>query len=110
MGETAGLEQAVRANQYSAMSAVNMLGWTLFFGLSSLFIAPVFSGRGLERVIRIAFLLNGACRLLGGVGYALDIVALVFLTINFGMGGAVLAASIALCILFRRMHRSAGLG
>lgn len=104
-GQTAGLEQVVQANPYSAMSAVNMLGWTLFLGLSSLFVAPVFSGKGLERVVRVAFLLNGIFCLLGGVAYALDIPALVFLTVNFGMGGAVLAAGAALAVMFRRRGR-----
>ena len=42
-GQTAGLEQFVQANAYGGLPAINMLGWSLFFGLSSLFTAPVFS-------------------------------------------------------------------
>jgi hypothetical protein len=34
-GETEGLEQIVQANPFSAISAINVLGWTLFFSLSS---------------------------------------------------------------------------
>ncbi len=98
-----GLEQVVQANPYSAMSAINMLGWTIFLGLSSLFAAPVFSGSGLEKVIRIAFVLNGIFCLLGGIGYVFEIVALVFLTINLGMGGMVMLITIALCMLFKRI-------
>ena len=101
-GELQGLEQVVQANPLSAMSAINMLGWTLFLGLSSLFLAPVFGGGRLERAIGVVFLLNAAFCLLGGVGYLLDLTVLIFLTINFGMGGAVLLAAILLCIWYRR--------
>ncbi len=104
-GQTVGLEQFVQANPVSVSSAINMLGWSLFFGLSSLLIAPVFTGRGLEKFIRVVFLINGVCCLLGGVGFVLDITPLVFLTINFGMGGAVIAFTLALCVFFRRMMR-----
>jgi hypothetical protein len=89
----------------SASSAINMLGWSLFFGLSSLLSAPVFAGKGLQKFIRIVFLINGVCCLLGGVGFALNITALVFVTINFGMGGAVIVLTLALCVLFRRLMR-----
>jgi hypothetical protein len=102
-GNLAGLEQVVQANPYSAFSAMNMLGWTLGLGLSSLFVAPVFSGGGLSSVIRVAFWLNGFFCLLGGVGYALEIIALVFLAMNIGMGGAVTVVSVALSLFFWRM-------
>jgi hypothetical protein len=99
----AGLEQIVQANPYGALSALNMLGWTLFFGLSSLFVAPAFSGSRLANTIRWLFVINGVMCLLGGVGYALEITALVFFTINFGMGGAVILLTIALCVYFKRL-------
>jgi len=105
-GEVQGLEQVVQANPLSALSAVNMLGWTLFFGLASLFTAPLFSGGRRERIIRCAFLANGLCCLLGGVGYLLEIVPLDFLTLDLGMGGAVLVAAVALCVLFRHPARA----
>ncbi len=104
-GELQGLDQIVQANPTSAISAINMLGWTLFLGLSSIFVAQVFSGSRLERAIRIALLINGVCCLVGSVGYVLDIVALVFVTINFGMGGAVLIAAILLSVWFKRLGR-----
>ncbi len=42
------------------------------------------------------------------VSFVLDITPLVFLTINFGMGGAVIAFTVALCVFFRRMMRETG--
>lgn len=101
-GTIEGLALYVQANPHSILLAINMLGWTLCFGLSSLFIAPVFSGERLPRVIRIAFLANGAACLLGGVGFALEITLLTFVTINLLMGGAVLVFTIALAMFFRR--------
>lgn len=101
-GNLAGLEQVVQANPYSAFAALNMLGWSLGLGLSSLFAAQLFRGSRLARVIRVTFVLNGICCLLGGIGYVLENVVLVFLAINFGMGGAVTVVMIALCVWFRR--------
>ncbi len=103
---TVGLEQIVQANPISAVAAVNVLGWSLFFGLASLFAAPLFRGRGLPRFIGICFCLNAAMCLLGGLGYVIDNAALVFVTLNFGMGGAVLGAAIGLVVLFRRAQHN----
>ena len=49
---------ALTARRYliAAISAANMLGWTVFLGLSSLFVALVFTGSRLETAIRIAIL------------------------------------------------------
>jgi hypothetical protein len=104
---TAGLDQIVQANPISAVAAINVLGWSLFFGLASLFAAPLFPGRGLARFIAICFWLNAAMCLLGGLGYVLDNTALVFVTLNFGMGGAVLGFAAGLTVFFRRMRREA---
>lgn len=105
---TAGLEQIVQANPISALAAVNVLGWSLFFGLSSLFLAPLFRGRGLPRFTAACLWLNAAMCLLGGLGYVMDNAAMVFITLNFGMGGAVLGFSTSLAVLFRRAQRAGG--
>jgi hypothetical protein len=100
-GRTEGLEHFVQANPYSILSAINMLGWTVFLGLSSLFVAPAFSGGRRERVIRWAFTLTGLFCLGGGIGYLWEITWLVFVTVNLGMGGTVLLATAALALWFR---------
>jgi hypothetical protein len=104
-GDLAGLEQVIQANPYSAFAALNMMGWTFFFALSSLFIAPIFRGGRLERVIRWAFLVNGLSCLLGAVGYIFENIALIFVTINLIMGGAILVVTFGLALLFRRRER-----
>jgi hypothetical protein len=95
----------LQSNPYSALAAANMLGWSLFFGLSSLFAGAAFPARGLSGFIRAAFFVNGAACLLGGVGYVFEIFWIVLLCMTFLMGGAVLAASIGLTIWFQKSSK-----
>ena len=104
-GVTDGLVQVVQANPYSAFAALNMLGWTLFLALATLCAAPVFAGGGLARVIRYALIATGLICLVGGVGYVAQNAAVVFVAMNPAMGGAVLIATVALSIYFRRLLR-----
>ena len=104
-GHVEGLVQVVQANPTSAISGINILGWSLFLGLASLFAGSVFSGSRLEKTIRIMFLLNGIFCILGGVGYVFEMIVLLFLSINFGMGGAVTTITILLSILFKRLEK-----
>lgn len=97
-----GLEQVVQANPFSAVSAINMLGFTLFLSLASLFAACAFTDGKWERVLRLALLLNGIFTLAGGLGYILQINLLVFFCLNFGLGGALLAVFVASLKLFQR--------
>jgi hypothetical protein len=106
-GQIEGLEQFIQANPYAAVAGINMLGWTLFLGLSCLFLAPVFDDGGLERVIRYALLANGIIVTLGGIGFIFDATILVFGTMNLGMGAALLILSIALAFWFKRLNRDA---
>ena len=107
-GHTEGLEHFVQGNPYSMLSAINMLGWSVFLGLASLFVAPMFSAGGAEGVVRLALLLNGVFCLSGGIGYVFEITWLVFVTTTLGMGGAVLVAMTALAIWFGRGGRQGG--
>lgn len=100
-----GIVQFLQSKPDSALAAVNMLGWTLFFGLSSLLVAPVFASGRLERALRILFVANGVLCLLAGIAFVFDWVVLVFLTINLGMGGAVTAITILLSVFFRHRVR-----
>jgi hypothetical protein len=105
-----GLEQIVQANPISAIAAINVLGWSVFFGLASLFVAPLFTGSRLQRFIGICFILNGTMCLLGGIGYVLDNGVLVFFALNFGMGGAVFGFAIGLALFFHRLDRQGSAG
>jgi hypothetical protein len=100
-GQLAGLEPFVQSNPTAFLLAANMLGWTLFFGLSALFAAFAFENAGLDRILRAALLVNGVSVLIGGVGFSLQNTLVVFLTMNFLMGGAILVFAVALCIRYR---------
>lgn len=102
-GHIDGLGHFVQANPYSVMSSINMLGWTLFLGLSSLFIFPIFKGDKLNKIIGYAFLFNSISCVLGGVGYIFRIDLLTFAFMNLGLGGSVMTFSIASTSLFKRL-------
>ena len=103
-GQTDGLEQFIQANPVSGMAAINMLGWTIFFGLSCLFAGLALGNTKIEKVIKYAFLSNGVVMFLGLIGYLFDISVVVFLCMNLGMGSAILIATIPLCCLFKRSY------
>jgi hypothetical protein len=105
-GAAEGLEFFLQANPHSVMNSIVMLGWTLFLGLSSLFLFPVFGKK--ERVLRVAFLVNGLSCLLAGAGYLLQIDALTFICINLLTGAALLIVSIASMRQFRRLLKGGG--
>lgn len=106
-GTVAGLEQFLQHKPDSVMAAVNMLGWTVYFGLSSLLASAAFASTTsrLERFIRFALIANGVCCLLAGIGFVIDNIVLVYVTINLGMGGTVLIATSLLTVFFFRMNR-----
>lgn len=101
-GHTDGLQHFVQANPLSVMTAITMLGWTFFLGLSSFFIFPVFKGTRLNRILRYTFLFNGFSCILAGVGYALKIDLLTFFFANVATGGALMIAALCSVNLFRR--------
>jgi hypothetical protein len=100
-----GLEQFIQSNPTSGIAGINMVGWTLFFSLSCFFVAPVFSGKGLNRVIKYALIANGIICFSGGIGYIFDNIALIFLTLNLGMGGAIIVAMTGLLVFFKRLQK-----
>lgn len=82
-----------------------MLGWTVFLGLSSLFIAPLFRGSraSFERWIRISFLANGVNGMLALAGFLSQSFLLTFLTMFLGLGGTVFGITISMWIFFSRI-------
>lgn len=103
LGQTNGLEQFIQANPISGMAAINMLGWTIFFGLSCIFAGLALGNTKIEKVIKYAFLSNGIMMFIGVTAYLLDKSVIVFLCINL-MGAAILTATISLCILFKNIR------
>jgi hypothetical protein len=99
---TDGLLQLVQANPVSAMSAINMLGWTLFMGLSSLFLYFSIRNERNARTTGYAFLANACICLAGGISYLLQIDIITFLLMNTGLGGSVIFSAIASAKYFQK--------
>lgn len=101
-GITEGLSQFVQSFPISGVAAINMLGWTVFFGLSSIFVGFAFSGGKLEKFIKFSFIANAINSFLGCIGYTFDIFALTFFTMYLGMGFFVMLIMISLMFYFKR--------
>jgi hypothetical protein len=85
----------------SIVYALDILGWDVFFALSMLFAAPVFSGNRLAASIRVLMISSGALSLAGLSGVALGDMKLR----NIGIAGYVgvfLVIAILLAVLFYR--------
>jgi uncharacterized membrane protein len=78
-GITEGLSQFVQSFPISGIAAINMLGWTVFFYFSSIFVGFAFLGGKLEKFIKFIFIANAVNSLLGGIGYTFVIFSLIFL-------------------------------
>ena len=89
-GQTEGMALLLHANPHSVMIAIDMLGFTLFLGLSSLFMALGLKGVKHLRLMRWALRLNGGFCLVGGIAYMFQFLPLLFFCINIGMGGSLL--------------------
>jgi hypothetical protein len=104
-GVLTGLEQFVQWNPNSVIMAIGMLGWTFFFGLAFIFVAPVFSGGRLEKGLRYAFSICGGCAVLGTIGFLLESIVFQLIYV-MGITLAGTTAAVLASILFRRMGRA----
>jgi hypothetical protein len=95
-----GLEQFVQWNPTSAFYFINLLGWTLFLGLSSIFVATVFTKEKRGRLIKWLFMLNGTTCILGTAAAAFEI--LIYLAIYpLLMTGFITIASVLVGKVFK---------
>lgn len=107
-GALTGLEQFVEWNPASAVSASGLLGWTFFWGLALIFVAPIFSGARLERKLRYTSLICGSCGILGTLGYLFE--NMVFMLLYF-LAAMVAATTLYVLesLLFKRLENGATL-
>jgi hypothetical protein len=91
----AGPDQILQLNPRAAFTAVNILGWTLFFAVACLCLGPLFLGGSAgSEVLAVLLLANGVVCLAGTAGYLGRVRALNLVFFN-GMGLAVLGFSLA---------------
>jgi hypothetical protein len=100
-----GLEHFLQAKPTSVVSSVNMLGWTLFLGLSSLFIYLGLNPKSLTKGVRLGLLINTISCLLAGFGYLFQINIITFVFINIGLGGGMLLMTISASGYFIKQKR-----
>jgi len=84
--EYSGLENFLQSNPTSFLSSVNMLGWTLFLGLSTLFMYIGLTPKSGTKGIRLGLLMNAFSCIFGGIGYLFQIDLLIFVFMNLGVG------------------------
>jgi len=82
----------LQANPLSAMNSIALLGWTLFLGLSSLFIIPTVSK---NKDLKINFFINSISCFLACISYLIQDESLLFLFINIFVGGSLIVISIS---------------
>ncbi len=84
----------------SVMFALEVLGWGFFLSLGALFVAPLFGGSRLQRVIRWLFIVFAAFSLMSPVGFATatPITAIAFVA----WGPILLALAVLLAVFFYR--------
>jgi hypothetical protein len=85
----------------SVVYALDILAWDVFFALSVLFAAPVFSGNRLATSIRVLLVASGALALAGLSGVIVGDMQLRNIGIA-GYGGVFPVAALLLAILFHR--------
>ncbi|MBN1927588.1 MAG: hypothetical protein JW798_17270 [Prolixibacteraceae bacterium] len=104
-GIYSGLEHFLQARPTSVMTAINMLGWTLFLGLSSFFIYLSYRPDKKAKVLKVGLLINAISCLLAGAGYLFQIDLLTFVSINIGVGGAFLVITISSIRYLKRLEQ-----
>jgi len=94
-----GLLQFTQSYPISALNAIHMLGWTLFFSLSTLALALCLWP---YKPVRWAALANSGMMVAGMIGYALNSYPLLLATMNLGLGATMLTLLLALLSYFSR--------
>ena len=84
--EYSGLEHLLQSNPGSALLSINMLGWTLFLGLSTLFIYLGLISKSVSKGLKLGLFINVISCFFGGIGYLFQIDLLTFVFMNLGIG------------------------
>jgi hypothetical protein len=93
------LEEYSQLYSKSMIISKNILGWTLFFAISSFFLIPLFDTSTLGLWLKIVFAINGVFCVLGFIGYTHNKMILNILFFN-GMGLAVIVFSLLSFLYF----------
>ncbi len=86
-GYTEGLSQFTQSFPISALSAINMLGWTVFYGISTAFLYLAYRNTA-YKALRRWCLLNSMFMLVSAVGYGMQWTLVLAICMNVGLGAA----------------------
>ncbi|HOS15576.1 MAG TPA: hypothetical protein PKX15_00915 [Bacteroidales bacterium] len=103
--EYSGLEHFLQSNPISFLSSVNVLGWTLFLGLSTLFMYLGFISTSGAKGIRLGLLISAISGIFGGIGHLFQIDILTFVCLNLGIGLAFFIITISSIGFINRLKR-----
>lgn len=98
---TQNLENLVQFNPRSLAFAINMLGWSLFLGLSMLFLGIIFKGKGLNFLIRLSLYTTCVFCFIGFIGFIIDH-QYFLLVFQVGMTLGLTVSSIFIALAFRK--------
>ena len=101
-----GLEHFIQANPISVILSVNMFGWTILSGLSSLFMFLALQPDILIKTIRTGLLINTISCFSGTTGYLFQIDIITFIFMNLGVGAAFLMITISSIRFFYKKSQS----
>lgn len=100
-----GLEHFIQSNPTSFISSINMLGWTLFLGLSTFFFYLGFQNQTGHKGLRLGLLITGISCLLGAIGYLSQIDLVTFVSMNLGIGLGFILITVSSIRLFKSIKR-----
>ena len=86
-GVSEGVLQFTQSFPISALTAINMLGWTVFYGLSTAFLYLAYKTTEAKALRRFC-LMNSALMLISAFGYAFQWIFVLALCMNIGLGAA----------------------
>lgn len=95
------LESFVQFNPRSLSNAMNILAWSLFLGLSTLFLGIIFKGKGINLAIRMSLFITSLFCFIGFIGFIFDLPFFMFI-FQMGMTLGLTIGSIFISIVFRK--------
>lgn len=101
-GLTDGLIQFTQSFNISAINAINMLGWTLFYAISTLFLSFLFEKSRIGKTIKWFCLANTLMMMIGLAGYVVNNFLVLAFSMNLGLGMTTLGMIIPMAMRFKK--------
>ena len=101
-GFTEGLTQFTQSYNISALNAINMLGWTVFYAISSLALGYLFDDSRLGKVTKWFCKANSILMFIGFLGYMMNHFMILMLTMNMGLGAASIGIIVCMILYFKK--------